>query len=450
MIDVLIIGAGLSGLATAVFLRQQSPEARVVLLEATRRCGGAIASHVSDGYLVESGPHGFLDNKAESQELLGLTGLARQQEKAPLADFQRFICHKGRLAALPQKPQQLLTSPLLTPAAKLRLLGDLFKKPLGGQPTVARWAEYRFGRGVLPMVDAAVTGTFSGDFRRLSMDAVMPGVRALEKEHGSLLRGLRKKGRVGGGSGLPAMTNFPQGMESLVKALARGLDIRLTSPVRAVEKVADGWQVDLADQRLAARQLVMALPMNRSLALLGHYQPPVSEVPVSRIVTVALGFAENNAIPKGFGYLAPEAEKRFALGCMFTSRMFPGRAPAGKVLLEALVGGRRHPERLNLSDDELVAGVWEDMSQLLDLPPEPEFAKVWRPASGIPQQEEDHLALLEWRHGLQRQQPGLHICGFGWDGIGINDMTRSASKSASAVASGQTAAERPEVKPVYF
>ncbi|MEN8141653.1 MAG: protoporphyrinogen oxidase [Thermodesulfobacteriota bacterium] len=454
MPDIIIIGAGISGLATAFFLRQERPDLELAILEAGQRPGGAIASHhCPEGYLVESGPHGFLGNKEESSRLLGLLGLSEKIQPAPLGAFKRFICRQGRLVALPQSPKELITTPLLGPGGKLRLLAEFFKGPMAGQPTVGQWAAHRFGPAVLPLVDVAVTGTYSGDFQRLLMDGVMPGVRELEKEYGSLLRGLRKRKRSSQKVGLPAMINFPDGMETLVQALAAEVDVSYSWPVAQVGRTEQGWQVSTADgASLTARQLVMALPVNSCLALMTEQNPPLASLPESRICNVALGFNDNGSVPQGFGYLAPECEGRFTLGSMFTSRMFPGRAPRGKVLLEALVGGRRHPERLSLSDQELINGVWADMGQLLDLPAAPEFARVFRPASGIPQMEKGFLELLAWRRNLQAAGPGgLRICGFGWDGIGVNDMIKAASQVAQEVGGGEQAGgEGVEVKPVYF
>ena len=450
--DVIIIGAGLSGLSTAYFLEKQQPGLKVVLLEAGERPGGAVCSHNSQGYLLESGPHGYLDNKPVSQEILSDLGLDQQLQKAPLADFQRFICRQGRLVALPQKPQQLLASSLLSWPAKLRLLADLWKKPLAGQPTIGQWASYRFGKGVLPMVDAAVTGTFSGDYQRLLIDAVMPGARQLEKEYGSLLRGLKKKPRQGK-KGLPAMINFPGGMETLVRSLAKGRDIRYGCQVKEVRHnlLQGSWSVLMDEAALEARQVVIALPVNGCLQLLADFEPPRSSMPVSRIYNIAFGCEDQGVVPKGFGYLAPEEEQRFVLGCMFTSRMFPGRAPQGQLLLEALVGGRRHPERLELDDGELISKAWQDLRSLLDLPEKPSFSQVLRPQAAIPQMEEGHLELKQWRQQLQGRQKGLHICGFGWDGIGVNDVTLAAKEAADAICQGEQADKAEvEVKPVYF
>ena len=131
--------------------------------------------------------------------------------------------------------------------------------------------------------------------------------------------------------------------------------------------------------------------------------------------------------------------------------MFPGRAPHGSVLLEALVGGRRHPERLNLDDQEIIKQVGADLAELMELPEAPIYAKVLRPAHAIPQMEEDHQALLAWRTAFYKNHQGIAITGFGWDGIGMNDMIKQAKKLAESLLSGeQNKDSDPVVKPVYF
>jgi len=455
--DAVIVGGGLSGLAAAHFLNKFSPLLNVRVLEGSGRAGGAIRTYRHDGFQGEWGPHGFLDNTEESQELLRDVGLYEVAQQAPLGDFKRYICRHGELVALPQSPATVLKTPLVSPWGKLRVLADLWRRPVGADQTLAEWVEYRFGKELLPLVDAAVTGSFAGDYTRLSIDAVMPGVRALEREHGSVLRGLMRKkkaARAGKKLGrLPSMLNFPDGMETLVAALKKGKNIVYNTMVNGVGRGEAGkWRIKTEHSEFEADIVILALPVNQALKLLsGFKKPPVASVPVARIVNVVAGLAGGAEVPYGFGYLAPEVERRFALGAMFTSHMFPDRAPKGQALIEILVGGRRHPERLSLSDDELVANALADVGRLIRIPEPPVFTRVLRPEHGIPQLEMDHPALLAWRRAVEDEFPGLHICGFGWDGIGMNDMIKSARKTAAAVSEGRG---RPEeeaaVKPVYF
>ncbi|MFZ5774179.1 MAG: protoporphyrinogen oxidase [Thermodesulfobacteriota bacterium] len=448
--EILIVGAGLSGLSVAHFLAQKAPHLDLLLLEADQRPGGAVRSFREEGYLAEWGPHGFLDNNPASRALLMETGLDGIAQKAPLGSYVRHVCHQGRLVQLPQKPPALLTTPLLSPWGKLRLLGDLFLKPLTTEQSVAAWAGRRFGREVLPLVDAAITGTYAGDHGRLSIDAVMPGVRLLEQEHGSVLRGLIKKKKAGAGGPLPAMTTFPDGMEQLIATLAARHPIRFRSQARTIVQTTQGWEVETDGQSYRAATLVLALPVNQALRLLARHQPPLAAVPTAGIATVALGYADSAQVPAGFGYLAPEREGRFALGALFSSNMFPGRAPKGAVLLEALVGGRRHPERMEIEDDQLVALVHEDLRGLIRLPEPPRFSRVLRGGHGIPQLELGHPRLLAWKAAMETERDGLHLCGFGWEGIGMNDMMKGASEVADRILDAAKAKEAPAVRPVYF
>lgn len=187
--DVLIIGAGLSGLVAATFLKHKEPDISLLIIEQGDHPGGAVRSHIEEGYLAEAGAHGFLDNALESRVLVHEAGLTEEVEKAPLSEFVRYICLDGELKLIPQSPGKVLKAPLVSWPAKLRVLGDLWKKPLSDEPTVAQWVAHRFGKSLLPFADAVFTGTYAGDIDRLKLEAVMPGLHNLEQTHGSVLKG---------------------------------------------------------------------------------------------------------------------------------------------------------------------------------------------------------------------------------------------------------------------
>jgi len=461
--DTIIIGGGLSGLTVAHFLRKYLPESGITILEKTSAAGGAIRSFQQDGYLAEWGAHGFLDNVEASRELLADTGLDKEAQKAPLDEFVRYVCLNGKLNMIPQNPKKILRSNIVSLGVKLRVLGDLWKKPRPEEQTVADWAAYRFGAGLLPFVDAVLTGTYAGDMNRLSIDAVFPGIRALELEKGSVIRGLlqkrkesKAKQQTAPQKKLPSMVSFPQGMGRLTEVLADGKNLVLSTAAESIRRKESCWEVRTTEQTYEAGSLVLALSVNQSLSLLRNSsglsaeKPPLELIPEARIVTVAMGFGKSAEIPFGFGYLAPEQEKRFALGALFSTHMFPGRAPEGHMLLEALVGGRRHPEKIELDDAVLIQKAYDDLRQLIHLPDPPIFTKVLRSGHSIPQLEVGYPRLLEWRNSLISRNSGLHICGFGWEGIGINDMTKAARQVAAAVAAGRSAMGETEVKGVYF
>lgn len=467
--QTIIIGGGLSGLTVAHKLRLHNPGHSFCILEKSSRTGGVIRTHNDQGYITEIGPHGFLDNCAESKQILSETGLDRECVRAPLIDFVRYVYLNGQLNLIPQTPLKILRAPLISWQAKLRVLAELWQPALTGEPTVAKWVNHRFGPALLPYLDAVYTGTYAGDFNRLTIDSVMPGARALEKEYGSILRGLlakmleKRRQREGSEKtrsampAMPAMTSFPTGMQRLPEKLSEhlsvGRDLHYNTGVNSVQKHDNGWQVITSNGMFQAKNVVFALPINASLKILNQIDPslPEKSIPETWISTVVFGFKDDVKIPPGFGYLTPEQEQRFTLGSLFSSNMFPGRAPEGHIVFETLIGGRRHPERLELDDKTLTRKAFEDVRQILKLPQEPVYTTVLRSSGGIPQLERNYPQLLAWREKFLAAHPGMQIVGFGWEGIGLNDMMKCADRAAEAILSSSTGTKHDkDLKGIYF
>ena len=467
--EIIIVGAGISGLALASFLRQARPEISLAVLEGANAPGGAIRSFQGAGYVAEWAPHGFLDNGAESRELVDMAGLADELQRAPLKEYVRYLCIGGQLQLVPQTPPKIMLAPLMGWGDKIGVVArDIFRSYFAGEPSVAEWVRRRFGPAMLPFADAVYTGTYAGDIDELRIDGTMPALRALEKEHGSVIfsmlakmRESRKKG--GKKRGLPVMQNFRGGMERWPLALAQPLQdaglLHLNTPVQSVQREGEGenkvWRLHTARGEYRCREVALALPINAALALLRESKGlaalpdiPVTGVTEARLANVALGFGEEAKIPFGFGYLTSKKEGRFALGALFSSHMFPGRTPEGGQLLEALVGGRRNPEYLELDDDEIIRRTLADIRGLMELPADPRFAKVLRCAATIPQADAAYLQLLRWRGELEKTQPQLHLLGFGWRGIGINEMAREAKALAQRLL-GQGGEAAAALKGVY-
>ncbi len=466
--QTIIIGGGLSGLTVAHKLQLHDPSHHFCIMEKGGRTGGVIQTHHDRGYITEIGPHGFLDNCLESKQILAETGLDGECLKAPLIDFVRYVFFNNKLNLIPQTPGKILRAPLISWPAKLRVLAELWQPPLAGEPTVAKWVDHRFGPALLPFLDAVYTGTYAGDFNKLTIDGVMPGVRALEKEHGSVLRGLlakmikKKRGqgsRKRAGFTMPAMTSFPSGMqrlpEKLTEKLTAGEDLLLDTMVLGVQAEAkgEGWQVTTDRGIFNAQNVVFALPVNAALKILQQLDPglPQKSIPETWIASVVFGFSDGVKLPPGFGYLTPEQEQRFTLGSLFSSNMFPGRAPQGHIVFETLVGGRRHPERLELDDATLTQKAFDDVKQILRIAGTPSYTTVLRSEGGIPQLEKNYPQLLAWRENFLLAHPELQIVGFGWEGIGLNDMMKCACRAAEKILTSQAATQHnPEVKGIYF
>ncbi len=452
MLDVIIAGSGLSGLAVGHFLEKLRPGLKVLLLEKTSRPGGAIRTLREDGYLAEWGPHGFLDNVEESRELLADLDLEKEAQRVPLKTFERFICLNGKLVPLPQTPPRIIKSKVLPFHKKLRVLADLWKKPLAGEQTIADWAAYRFGRAILPFADIALTGTYAGDINKLSIDAALPGLRRLELENGSVFRGAIKAQTQKTSTGMPSMVSFEQGMERLIEKIAENADVRFNTPVEVISKDESIWQIQTETETFRAKNVVLALHINGALPVLDRMSSaPKKSVPEAIVLNTVMSFGPEADVPFGFGYLAPKKEKRFAMGALFPAHMFSGRCPENTVTLEALVGGTRNPERVKMKDRELIDQTYQDVKQLVNLPDPPLFSKVIRPQVGLPQLEMGHAELQKYRDRMEIEHPGLFICGMGWEGIGMNEMIKQAKITAKKLLEGRPDSARPaEAKGIYF
>ena len=463
--QTIILGGGISGLTAAHTLRYNQPGHKYLILEKSNSTGGVIRTHREEGFISEIGPHGFLDNCPESQQILKEAGLAEECIKAPLIDFVRYVFLNKRLNMIPQTPGKILRAPLIPWSAKLRVLLEIFQPVLEGEPTAAKWVQHRFGTALLPYLDAVYTGTYAGDYDRLTIDSVMPGVRAIEKKYGSVLRGLfaeiRKKRKSQTKESraftMPAMTSFPNGMQRLPQRLAEGLrhgkDLLLDTAVIGVTPKENNWQIDTELGQFTATNIIFALPINETLRILSRIDKtlPLKTEPETWLATVVFGFKDTLQLPPGFGYLTPECEQRFALGTLFSSNMFAGRAPSGHLVFETLVGGRRHPERVCLDDGEITRRAFNDVRDILSIDSSPVYTRVLRSGGGIPQLERDYPALLSWRNTFQQTHGRVQICGFGWDGIGLNDMMKHAVAAASnCLSPPQDDSSKPEVKGIYF
>ncbi len=377
--DVVIAGAGLSGLSTAHFLKKFRPDLEILVIEKASRAGGAIQSMQQDGFLAEWGPHGFLNNVEESKELLDDLGLMDKAQMAPLKQFKRYICLDGKLKQLPQSPPKIISSTIMPFFSKVRVLADLWKKPRVEEQTIAEWTAYRFGKAMLPIADIVQGGQYAGDVEKLSIDAAMPGLRNLELTTGSVFRGAINAQKNKQRSGMPSMISFENGVEHLINKLVENKTIEFNSQVEDIIKDESGWTVKTGEEIFQAKQMVLALHINRALPILNRISPaPKQSIRESRIFNVVMGFGPEAEIPFGFGFLAPKEENRFVLGALFPTHMFPDRAPQSTMALEALVGGVRNPEYLEMDDNELVEKAYQDIKQLIKLPKPPIFTKVLR------------------------------------------------------------------------
>jgi oxygen-dependent protoporphyrinogen oxidase len=434
--DTIVVGAGVAGLAAAVELRRAGRAVQV--LEATEHIGGLAQSERCDGFLVERGPASLSQPSPEVTGLLELAGLWRRRIPPLPSAAGRWTVRRSRLVPVPRSPLQLLRSSLLSPRGKLRLAGALVPHAprSGTDESLGTFVSRRLGREALErLADPFQQGIFAGDPERLSVDHAFPGLRAMEAEHGSLLRAA-----VRGGGARRLMRSFPSGIAELTATLAAQLPggVRTGVAVQAARPDGDGWQVQLDDgSHLAARELLLAVPPRRLGMLrvedqLNRALENLTTMPSASLATVALGYSRSDvAHPlNGLGVLIPHSECRKALGILFSSSTFPDRAPEGHVLLTVLIGGVRQEALVRQSDAALTEIARHEAATLLGALGTPVLSIVSRWPAAIPQLELGHGRRMDAAVAIEQRYRGLALAGSWRCGAGLAAALESGLRSA--------------------
>lgn len=422
-IDVAVVGAGISGLAAAWALAKDGFRVRV--FEQRDRAGGRIVSSQSGGFLMEHGPNAIVAPAPNAERLIAGAGIADQRiERGPRVQ-NRYLVRDGRAHALPLAPLRFFASSFFSLRGRLRLLAEPFIAPYRGDETLAAFAERRFGSEFLDyLIDPLAGGLHAGDPRTLSVEAVFPRLKRMERESGSILAGLllarlRRRGTNPFDPRRRMLFSFHDGLATLPRALAASLGDSLVTGAKATALCPSGagFRLRVNDRDVTVASVVVALPAYAAAKLLAPLDTEaahaVGGIAHPPLAVVFLGYrAEDIAHPlDGFGVLAPRIENRAVLGLLFSSTLFADRAPAGHVALTAYVGGARQPEFARLGPREAIAMVHDEIRALLGARGAPVFARVryWR--HGLPQPGLDHAERIARLRAVETEFPGLFLTG---------------------------------------
>lgn len=461
-LDAVVIGGGVTGLALATLLIREEPTWRVQVLERDAAAGGRMRTMQDGGYRIETGPVGVLPAQGGAISLARELGLD-PSPAAPAAQ-QRWLYRGGGLRALPSGPRAFLGSELLGPAAKLRAAAEpLVPAARGREETVHAFLARRFGHGAAhAFAEALVLGVTGGDPRELSLDALFPRLRSMERRYGSLLRGFIAASRAsraatrsaphdtstasegdGAGNGRDrGLHGFGEvGMQALTDALSRALgpSLRTGAEVRHLERAGDAWSLVLdGGERILARRVAVTVPAYAAARLLRWSDPDLADalaaIDYAPIRVVGLGY-DRIDVPHaldGFGFLAPWGGGVRSLGVLFTSTLFPGQAPAGKAHLRVLAGGRRDAAVMELDEGALLEAIREDLRITLGIVAEPEAVTIVDWPEAIPQYRLGHAAHVAGILERAAALPGLALAGNAYHGVGVNDSVADARRVVAA------------------
>ncbi len=450
MLDVAIIGGGISGLSALHFLRHRAPHLEAKLFEADKRLGGTIGTDVVNGYSFDWGPNGFLDREPLTLQFCEEIGLNNRLERANQNVSKRFILRKGRLREVPMAPPKFLFSDILSLKGKARVMLEPMARNRPADvldETVYDFVQRRIGTEAADyLVQPMVSGVYGGIAGKLSLKSCFPIMREMEDQYGSLFKAMiakakaaKKKGGKSGGPSGPGgwLTSFHGGLYTMIEQCEERYEqyIRTGFPVASLYRTDNGYRIVGADgSEFEARKVIVATPANNAseitAKLSSHLSAHLADIPYAPIAVICTGY-DKTAVRRqldGFGFLVPSKENRRILGSIWTSSIFADRAPGGKVQFRTMIGGDGDHESLQLSDDELIEIVASDLGDIVGLEGKPELVKIYRWEMGIPQFVVGHEKKLEAIDRELTRLGDIYVTGNAYRGISLNDCVKQSHR----------------------
>ncbi len=451
--DIVIVGGGIAGLAAAHRLvelrRKGGANVRVHVLEASDHLGGIIRTRKEHGCLLEAGPDSMITDKPWGVDLCRRLGLGDALIGTDERHRRSFVVHRGKLVPAPEgfylmtpmKWGPFLKTPLLSWGGKFRAAKEWWvpRRQETSDESLGQFVRRRFGRELFDrLAEPMLGGIYAADPDELSLNATFPKFAEMERNHGSVLRGLRqspianRQSSLGvSGARYSLFVTLKNGMGSLVEALVKALpngSVRTQAKVTQLEKLPEGkWKVGMEKgSPLVVDAVILAVPPYAAAHLVLRFDPYLAQelegILYGSSATVNLVYRRRE-IPHpldGFGFVCPSAENRAILGCTFCSVKFPSRAPAGWVVLRAFLGGAS-------LDDQRVAG---ELKELLGIKVVPSFTWGNRFEKSMPHYRVGHLDRLRRIEDGMSRLKGLVLAGNGYRGIGLPDCIHSGEQAA--------------------
>lgn len=452
---IAVVGGGISGLAAAHRITELLPQAELVLFEAANRLGGVLETVERDGFLIERSADSFITKYPWATELCRRVGLA--DELLPTDETRRhaLVVHDGRLVRVPagfvlmtpNRRWPILTTPILSWSGKLRVLAEPWMpaRPAGetGDESVGGFARRRLGDEAYErLVQPLLGGIHTADADHLSLAATFPEYIAQEQFHGRLQTTGARRSDSGARYGMFVAPK--RGVSQLVQTLADRIpadSIHLSTTVTAIARDADRWQITTSTgQGEPADAAIVALPAPAAAKLLATVDAALaSELAAIKfapcaIVCLAYRRDQFGTPPDGFGFVVPKIEGRQILAGSFASEKFPGRAPAGRVLIRVFIGGALAPQLAELPAAELERLAHSELTSLMRIEGSPEWTDVAPWPASMPQYEVGHLQRVAQIEARVAEIPGLSLAGNAYHGVGIPQCIHSGEVAAERIA----------------
>jgi len=448
--DVVVIGAGLTGLTTAYYLKKAN--IKFVMLEKAPIVGGVIQSTTENGFTYEEGPNtGVVGNPTVVEVFEELADKCTLELAAETAK-KRFILKNGKWKNLPLGPVDAVKTPLFTFKDKFRILGEPFR-PAGKNPheNLASFVKRRLGQSFFDYaIDPFIIGVYAGDPNYLIPKYALPKLYNLEQKYGSLIGGSIRKSFIKKTEQEKKVNrkvfSCKGGLSSLTRALyeySGSENFILEAQNIHVQPAENGYTTNAE----TANRTQIRVNAKKVISTVGAYAlesilPFVDAASLARltslhytkVIEVVLGFNNWEGIElDGFGGLIPSIEKRDILGILYMSTLFENRAPKGGALLSIFMGGVRRQDLISLTDTKVRQIVAKECMDLLGLNQfKPDLFKIIRHNKAIPQYGIESGERFETTEQLEHQYNGLIIGGNLRNGIGMADRMNQGKTLAEA------------------
>ncbi len=437
---IAIVGGGISGLATAFYIRQKNPDVSITLFEKDEQIGGKMKTKELKGFLFEEGSNGFLSNKPDTLNLVKSSGcddiLIRSDDNARI----RFI-YKDALHQLPESPIAFLKSPLLTCKGKFRVASEYFRaaKKDDKDETLQSFGYRRVGKEMTDtFLDAMVAGIFASSPDKISVKSAFSAVVKLEKDYGGLFRGMIAKRKKEAGPG-GVLMSFKGGVSTFIEKLASSTNIEIKTGlhVKKIDKVDEEYTLHVNGKTESFDRVILSTPAYESAQIIKEIDANLAQmldsIEYSPISIVGLGYNELSHDLKGFGLLTTSSAKKEVLGVLWDSSIFHDRAPKGKKSLRVMIGGQRSPELAMKSDKELLEIAIRGIKETMGLDVLPDVSYVKRFERGIPNYRVGHLESMGELFEKLKNHRGLYLSSNAYYGVGLNDCVRNSKKMAEQI-----------------
>ena len=443
---IAVIGAGIAGLTVAWRLKQAG--CKVTVFEQSNYAGGCIKSFFDSGYLLEMGPNTILNSSTALWKLAADLGLEKSRLAAQKEiGSRRFIYRKMRLIEVPAGPK-ILFSPVLSVAGRLRILKEPFiaKRSDNAPESLASFIKRRLGKEVLRnLVTPFVSGIYAGDPEKLCLKSVFPKLHQIERDYGGIFKGMRA---LRGDIKASGLSSFRGGLGELILSLSNGLGESVVkgAKVKEVKKTGEKFSVVLDEAGLAKKcddifdKVVVATQSFAAAKIVSSIDRDLSgalqKIEYAPVVVSHLGFKKEDIGHhlNGFGYLVPREEGVRQLGTLWSSSLFSGRAPKGRVLLTNFTGGALDPEAVDLNDDDILKQTLADLKKTLKISGNPEFVSITRYAHAIPQFNLGYDELIKKIRESVSKINGLHLAGSYAEAVSVAGTVEHAEKVAAQIA----------------